>query len=512
MVENLPQPKVSPVSFRSRLVIASVTIAALAFGGLVAGSTATAAAPAALPGWLHTSGSDIKTASNQTFVIKSVSWAGMDRAGCTPLGLTQVSLDAALANIAGLGFNTVNLPYTNECLASTGAVTVNATLNPRLYGKTMLQVLDSVVARAALYNLNVVLVRDRVSATTTTKVWYTTRYSESRWIADWKMLASRYIKAPNVIGFDLTSTPGTRSCWGCDSKKRDWRAAATRAGNAILAVNKNLLIIVAGVDSSSKGFTSSNGGGLEGVADKPVKLTTKHRVVYSPHEYSPTINPQKIYKYGKWPLTVQKAWTAHWGYLATKKIAPVMLGQFGSGVNAPKDKTWLKTIVAYAKKKNLSFAFTEFIATSKKTGGVVASDASTRAVRALYLEPLIGLATTVPVVVDAPTPTTVPTVEPSGNTASLNIISDWNDGWYGEFTVTSVKGLARWAITFPEPNATAIATSWGMECAILQPGFITCTGAGTSTGSIKAGESVTVGLQVVSPIAPPSDVGIVVGS
>ena len=497
------------MSLRSsfRLAVASLVVA-----GLVAGGVSASAAAAPLPGWLHTAGSEIRTAANATFVIKGVTWSGMERATCTPNGLTQVSLDAALANMAGLGFNTVRLPYSNECLVSTAPATVNAQLNPSLYGKTTLSVLDAVVARAALYNLNVVLVRDRVSATSEARLWYTTRYSQARWIADWKMLASRYSLAPNVIGFDLASNPGTSSCWGCSSKARDWQAAATKAGNAIQSVNPRALIIVGGVGSSAGGYRSSDGGGLEGVAKKPVKLTTKHRVVYSAHEYSPTINPQKFYRYGKWASVIPKAWNAHWGYLATKKIAPVMLGEFGAGMSNAKDKAWLKTIVAYAKKKKISFSYFSFVPTGSASGGVVGADATTRDVRSLYLEPLLGLATVVPEVVDPPAPTVTPTVEPSGNTAALNVVSKWGEGWYGEVTVSSVKGLARWSITFPEPHATSIATSWGMDCAILQPGFITCAGVGESTGSIGAGKSVTAGLQVVSTEAPLNTVGIVVGS
>lgn len=494
------------MSLRSsgRLAIAGVVIAGLALGGVAPGASASS-----LPGWLHTAGAEIKTASNATFVIKAVTWSGMERATCTPNGLTKVSLDAALANIAGLGFNTVRLSYSNECLASTLVANVDPLKNPSMYGKTALKVMDAIIARAALYDLNVVLVRDRVSATSEARLWYTTRYSQARWIADWKMLASRYAQVLNVIGFDLASNPGTSSCWGCDSKARDWQAAATKAGNAIHKVNSRLLIIVGGVGSTTKGYRSSDGGGLEGVAKHPVKLTVKHRVVYSAHEYSPTINPQKYYKYGKWSSTVTKAWNAHWGYLATKKIAPVMLGEFGAGITNAKDKKWLKTIVAYATKKKIGFAYFSFIPTGSKSGGVTDADGTTRNVRSLYLEPLLGLAKVVPEVVDEPTPTASPVPEePDGNSATMHVTSTWNEGWVGEILVSSEKGVSNWTLRFPEPNATAITSQYGMTCSIAAS-FITCVSDGYFA-KIPAGESRTVGLQVASVKPLLDSVGIVV--
>ena len=64
-------------------------------------------------------------------------------------------------------------------------------------------------------------------------------------VADWQMLATRYKGNPTVIGFDLHNEPYSGT-WG-GGGANDWARAAERAGNAVLAVNPDLLIFVEGV-------------------------------------------------------------------------------------------------------------------------------------------------------------------------------------------------------------------------------------------------------------------------
>jgi len=50
-----------------------------------------------------------------------------------------------------------------------------------------------------------------------------------------------------VIGADLHNEPHGPATWGSGDVATDWRLAAERAGNAILKVNPDWLIIVQGV-------------------------------------------------------------------------------------------------------------------------------------------------------------------------------------------------------------------------------------------------------------------------
>ena len=113
-------------------------------------------------------------------------------------------------------------------------------------------------------------------------LWYTRAYPESAWIADWKKMARRYRHARNVIAAELRNeirpdpslAPGpTTATWGDGNPLTDWRAAAERGGNAVLAANPKLLVIVGGTEYS---------GNLTGVAEDPVRLKIRDRVVYAP--------------------------------------------------------------------------------------------------------------------------------------------------------------------------------------------------------------------------------------
>ncbi|MEH3089991.1 MAG: cellulase family glycosylhydrolase [Microbacterium arborescens] len=78
------------------------------------------------------------------------------------------------------------------------------------------------------------------------------------------MLAARYKNEPAVIGVDLHNEPHGSACWNCGDAARDWRAAATRAGNAVLAVNPRLLNRGRGHRASGRRLGDVVGRGPEG--------------------------------------------------------------------------------------------------------------------------------------------------------------------------------------------------------------------------------------------------------
>ena len=66
----------------------------------------------------------------------------------------------------------------------------------------------------------------------------------------WTDFASRFLNNPMVVGFDLRNEPrrddstGLEPTWGAGASTTDWNLAAQDAGNEILAINPNVLIIV----------------------------------------------------------------------------------------------------------------------------------------------------------------------------------------------------------------------------------------------------------------------------
>lgn len=467
-----------------------------------------AAAAAAAPEWLKTSGSAIVTRSGKPFVIKGINWFGLETDTCAPHGLWAISLTEAMDRMKSWGFNTIRLPYANECLnpgASANAIDLN--LSPTLRGKTPLQVIDAVVAAAQRRGMRVILDRHRPDVGSQSELWYTAAYSEKRWLADWKMLATRYRSNPTVIGFDLHNEPHGTACWGCGVRVRDWRAAATRAGDAILAINPKLLIIVEGVERQSIGNTWW-GGGLADAKKKPVVLKVKNQLVYSAHDYPASIYPQPWFAASNYPDNLTGVWDRNWGYLQKQNIAPVLMGEFGTELETASDKKWLATMVTYLKTNKMSFAYWSFNPNSGDTGGLVADDWKTpQKAKLTALKPLLGAPTAMPVR-PAPAPPTAPVT--GKVTAAWKLQSSWAVGYVAELRVTAGSSAVKaWSVSWADPGATGVVSTWGMTCK-LAAHRISCSGSDWGK-VIGAKGTAVVGLQVSTTKAAPASPKLTVG-
>jgi len=228
-------------------------------------------------GYWHTSGNRIVDAHGHSVRIAAVNWFGMENLYFVPAGLDRQPLDTILARVRSFGFNTIRLPFSNQMVESNPIVRAHLNANPNLRGLHALEILDRIVAAAGLHDLRIILDNGRSSAGTYPQengLWYTKRYPEQSWIRDWVELAQRYEGNPTVVGVDLRNEPHTAgpgpwslqaylhqgATWGpyrgIEDKATDWRLAAERAGNAVLAVNPLLLIIVEGLVGLSFGTQS----------------------------------------------------------------------------------------------------------------------------------------------------------------------------------------------------------------------------------------------------------------
>jgi endoglucanase len=350
--------------------------AAAANGG--AGSTGTSGetspdAPKAAPGYLVTHGAKLYDSQGREVRITGVSWFGMEGGNFAPFGLSNQSLEQLLDRIVSFGFNTVRLPFCNQLFDSGSHPNVDQSRNPMLANKSGLQLMDAIVGAAKTRGLKVILDRHRPDANAQSDLWYTTQYSEQRWIDDWKMLATHFKDEPTVIAVDLHNEPKGAATWGDGNMMTDWKAAAERAGNAILAINPNLLIIVEGIEKIGNDYYWW-GGQLAGAADKPVKLDVENRLVYSAHDYPASLYPQTWFMAADYPANLTKVWTDHWGYLVEKDIAPVFVGEFGTKLETDSDKQWLHALATYIGQHGMSFAFWSLNPNSGDTGGLLKDD------------------------------------------------------------------------------------------------------------------------------------------
>jgi endoglucanase len=322
---------------------------------------------------LRTSGSKILDSSDQEIGLSGLNWFGFETSSYAPHGLWARNWKRVLNQIKSQGYNVIRLPFSNEMLRPGVKPTgINYTINSDLEGLTSLQLMDKIIAGAEERGLKIILDNHRSTpggGPEAGGLWYTNAYPESKWIADWKMLALRYKNSPAVIGVDLRNEP-YGACWACGDPAKDWRLASEKAGNAILEVNPNLLIIVEGV-TEYKGQYTWWGGNLMGAKEYPVRLDVPNRLVYSTHEYAETIYPQPWFRALNYPKNLPSVWDKYWGYLVRDNIAPVLVGEFGTRYETKKDQQWMQSFQKYIQTNELNWTFWSLNPDSGDTGGLL---------------------------------------------------------------------------------------------------------------------------------------------
>ncbi len=329
-----------------------------------------------IPGWLHTAGTQIVDANGNMVRLAAVNWYGDEGTDFVPGGLAYRPYTSILRTIKYLGFNTIRLPFSNELVERNPIVTQHVEANPWFRGMHALDILDRIIDGARQVGLMVILDNHRSEAGWTAQqngLWYSLpAYTPQSWIADWVTLARRYRDNPAVVGFDLRNEPHSHgpgeeivglgylhegATWGpfegVDNPASDWRLAAQQAGNAILAVDPHVLIVVEGVQiypyrNPIKGPTCDTGvpatglycadvywwgGNLAGAKNYPVVLSLPHHLVYSAHEYGPEMHGQRWITPTMGEFDWQQEMYRHWGFLLDQtgpNAAPVWIGEFGT--------------------------------------------------------------------------------------------------------------------------------------------------------------------------------------
>jgi endoglucanase len=546
------------------LVTVGGAISAVTLGG----GTASAATGGTGTGFLSARGSQLVDANGNAVRLTGLNWFGMETDNKTFHGLwSDQTWKSQLDHMASLGFNTIRVPYSNDVLkAGAAANSINSYTNPDLTGLSPLQILDKVIDYAGSKGMRILLDRHRPTSAGQTALWYTDAVPESTWINDWKTLAARYKGNPTVIGADLhnephssgTSPNSTGACWGCGDLKRDWRLAAERAGNAILGVNPDWLIVVEGVSCLDGGDANvwDNipdepcgwwGGNLSGVATNPVRLSKQNKLVYSPHEYGVSVYHQAWFDAPDFPANLPPIWDKFWGYIEKQNIAPLLFGEFGTTLQDPKDATWLKELMKYMGTgvTGADFTYWSWNPDSGDTGGIVQDDWKTVQQAKMdilkpYLTPPVagsigggsggGGGTTPPETTPGITPssprgsvTSTPVIEPSSTpprttpggdgtgtcSAVVKISSSWPQGFQASVTVknTGTSAINPWTATFTMPAGATVNNGWG--AVVSQSGSTVTAAAPSWAPSLAPGASAEIGFTAAGPSSPaPSGVKV----
>jgi endoglucanase len=314
--------------------------------------SASAAQPLQITPPLHTNGHDIVDSRGHRVRLTSVNWYGFDQKEFVAGGLDHAPLDAIVKEITEFGVNSVRLPWANETLEGNPLVpdyAVNA--NPQFKGKHAMEVMDAVIRTLADAHLMVVLDNyvSRAdwccSETDGNGLWYNAEYPESKWLADWQTIVRRYKKNRWVVGADLRNELRSGAAWGGGDPRLDWHPAAERGGNAVLAANPRLLIMVESPDYSTN---------FIGFDKLPVRLKVAERLVYSPHAYNIDGHPFANYD------ELKQAYGARAGFLLhTEPGVPIWVGEFGTcqNLDCGANSDWFVMYIRYLKENGLAWSY-----------------------------------------------------------------------------------------------------------------------------------------------------------
>jgi endoglucanase len=332
-------------------------------------------------GFLRAIHSKLVDASGCQVVLTGVNWFGFETSTFVPHGLGVRNLQDMLNQIAQTGFNTIRLPYSNQLFdPASKPQGINYRLNPALKGLMGLALMDRIIQGAKKTGLKVILDRHDPIADLRPQLWYTDQVPQTRWIDDWVMLAKHYKGNDTIIGADLANEPHGPATWGDGNPSTDWHMAAQQAGNAILAVNPDWLIIVEGIELYH-GDSYWWGGNLKGAKQFPVQLSRPNKLVYSAHDYGPEVYVQQWLRVPKPPdlaHTLPDVWQQHWAYLQKTGTAPVLMGEFGgSSMGNDAEGVWQRTLIAFLKTNNMSYTYWSWNPDSGDTGGILRNDWTT---------------------------------------------------------------------------------------------------------------------------------------
>ncbi|KAK7414293.1 hypothetical protein QQX98_006810 [Neonectria punicea] len=286
---------------------------------------------------LRTQGRHVVDANGRRFKLASVNWYGASDELFVAGGLDIQHRDTIVKTIKRLGFNSVRLPYADELVMKNPVVEAqHLSANSDLVGMRALDVFHAVV-KALTEGSIAVIVNNHITSATwccgadpCDAAWANdylgpicpVKQTEEEWIEHWETIMRPLVDNPLVIGVDLRNE--IRGLWGMMPWSK-WAPAAEKCGNRLLGMKPNWLVVVEGTESSND---------LSHVGERPIQLDVKDRVIYSAH----------VYAWSGWGSTegrfLQRTYESfaetmrhNWGYLLEGDVAPVWVGEIGSGSN-----------------------------------------------------------------------------------------------------------------------------------------------------------------------------------
>ncbi len=354
--------------------------------------------------YLHTNGNKILDSKGNEVRMTGIAWFGFETPNNSFHGLWANTMDDILDKVADNGFNTLRVPLSvqlvNQWRQGTYPMpdSINDYVNPDLKGKNSLEILDMAIAKCKEKGVKVMLDMHRVINGSQSNTWYTNDYSVKDYEECWKWLTDHYKNDDTVIAMDIFNEPHGKvyqgevtAKWDDTTDVNNWKYEAEKVGKEILDINPNLLVMVEGVETYPKeGFDYTTkdvnnyygtwwGGNLRGVKDHPVTIANHpNQVVYSPHDYGPSVSAQPWFQSGFTKDSLMKnAWEPNWFYIQKENIAPLLIGEWGGQMDGGDNQKWMQALADTIKENNMSHTFWCLNPNSGDTGGILGYDFKT---------------------------------------------------------------------------------------------------------------------------------------
>lgn len=357
--------------------------------------------------WLHVEGNRIVDSSGKEVWLTGVNWFGYNTGTNIFDGIWNADLNTSIQSIADHGFNLIRIPMSAELILQWKSGTYptanyNHATNYYLENMNSLEIFDYVIGQCRANGLKIMI--DIHCAKTDAmghmaNMWYNGDITTEKYQEALVWMAERYAMDDTIIAYDLKNEPHgkpyetDKAIWNDSTDKNNWKYVAEQTALMVLEKNPNVLIMVEGIEiypidiQANGNFSSTNdsdyyfnwwGGNLRGVADYPIDLGQyQDQLVYSPHDYGPTVYEQPWFKGGyNYDSLYEDCWHDNWLYIHEDGTAPLLIGEWGGFMREP-NLTWMTHMRTLIGNYNLHHTFWCFNANSGDTGGLVLDDFKT---------------------------------------------------------------------------------------------------------------------------------------
>lgn len=270
---------------------------------------------------------------NQNIILKGLNWFGLETTQYDLGGLDHHPLSFYLEKISALGFNSLRIPFSEDCIYFYPDHCISQQTN-----QTVLQSLDQLMDESYSHNLSIVLDLHRLRPEYTSPFWelpYPSKFTKDIFIKTWSILLSRYGNRTNLLGINLYNEP------------HDPFMTAEYYQDQIEDIVSNLSRSFPHLDSLF--FVD----GLKWGKDfRNFSVFSDPRIVLSIHNYGPSVIPSLPDD----PVQWIHDWDAQFGFWFSRNV-PIMIAEWGGRYQDPKDILWMDTFVAYLQENNIQNNF-----------------------------------------------------------------------------------------------------------------------------------------------------------